>query len=37
VVGVHRNIVAASWEALTSGVVIGLLRSHGDAPGPAGS
>jgi 2-isopropylmalate synthase len=26
VVGVHRNIVAASWEALTAGVVIGLLR-----------
>jgi 2-isopropylmalate synthase len=26
VVGVHRNVVAASWEALISGVVIGLLR-----------
>jgi len=28
VVGVHRNIVAASWEALTDGVTIGLLRKH---------
>jgi len=26
VVGVHRNVVVASWEALTSGVLIGLLR-----------
>ena len=26
VVGVHRNVVSASWEALTAGVVIGLLR-----------
>ncbi len=26
VVGVHRNVVAASWEALTDGTVIGLLR-----------
>jgi 2-isopropylmalate synthase len=26
VVGVHRNVVAASWQALTEGVVIGLLR-----------
>ena len=35
VVGVHRNIVAASWEALTSGVVIGLLR-HREAAGQKG-
>ncbi len=34
VVGVHRNIVAASWEALTSGTVIGLLR-HREANGQA--
>jgi 2-isopropylmalate synthase len=32
-VGVHRNIVSASWEALESGVVLGLLRSR-EAAGP---
>ena len=34
VVGVHRNVVSASWEALTAGVVIGLLRHReGGHPG----
>jgi len=34
VVGVHRNVVSASWEALTAGVVIGLLRHReGGRPG----
>jgi 2-isopropylmalate synthase len=31
-VGVHRNIVSASWEALESGVVLGLLRSREAGP-----
>ena len=27
-IGVHENVIEASWEALTDGIVVGLLR-HG--------
>ena len=27
-IGVHENVIEASWEALSEGVVIGLLRHH---------
>jgi 2-isopropylmalate synthase len=26
-IGVHENIIEASWEALTQGIVIGLIRN----------
>ena len=26
-IGVHENIIDASWEALSDGIVVGLLRS----------
>jgi 2-isopropylmalate synthase len=26
-IGVHQNIIDASWEALSDGIVVGLLRS----------
>ena len=28
-IGVHENIINASWEALSDGIVVGLLRSSG--------
>jgi 2-isopropylmalate synthase len=28
-IGVHENIIDASWEALSDGIVVGLLRSTG--------
>ncbi len=35
-VGVHQNIIEASWEALTDGVTIGLLRSEATTPAGVG-
>jgi 2-isopropylmalate synthase len=29
-VGVHQNIIDASWKAVTEGLVVGLLRSNGE-------
>ncbi len=29
-IGVHPNLIEASWEALEDGIVLGLLRHHGD-------
>ncbi len=29
-IGVHPNIIEASWEALEDGIVLGLLRARGD-------
>ncbi len=26
----HPNLIEASWEALEDGIVLGLLRHHGD-------
>ncbi len=28
-IGVHENVIEASWEALTDGIVVGLLRAGG--------
>ncbi|MEX1280255.1 MAG: citramalate synthase [Acidimicrobiia bacterium] len=28
-IGVHENVIEASWEALTDGIVVGLLRAEG--------
>jgi 2-isopropylmalate synthase len=30
-IGVHENVIEASWEALTDGIVVGMLR-HGSGP-----
>jgi 2-isopropylmalate synthase len=32
-VGVHQNIIEASWQALSEGILVGLLRA-GEVPGP---
>ncbi len=32
-IGVHENIIEASWEALVDGVVVGLLRLGAEPPG----
>jgi 2-isopropylmalate synthase len=29
-IGVHENVMEASWEALADGIVVGLLRHEGD-------
>ena len=28
-IGVHENILEASWDALTEGIIVGLLRHRG--------
>jgi 2-isopropylmalate synthase len=28
-IGVHENIIEASWEALSDGIIVGLLRAAG--------
>jgi 2-isopropylmalate synthase len=27
-IGVHENVIEASWHALTDGIIVGLLRHH---------
>jgi 2-isopropylmalate synthase len=36
-VGVHENVIAASWQALEEAYTTGLLRQGAAAPGTAGA
>jgi 2-isopropylmalate synthase len=36
-IGVHDNVIEASWEALVDGVILGLVRAAAPSPAPATS
>ena len=36
-IGVHENVIEATWEAMADGIVIGLLRAGAEPAGAAGS
>jgi 2-isopropylmalate synthase len=36
-IGVHENVIEATWEAMADGIVVGLLRAGAEPAGTAGS